>query len=227
MKIYCMSDIHGCLEAFEKSLNEVLPHLGEKDTMLLLLGDYIHWGTENRPVLDRIMSLQDEYGVEKVLALRGNHEDFVIDNLVTIDDENIEISGRQPKGDEKYIEWMKTLPLFHLAGNTIFVHAGIDEDAGEYWEFMDEGVFTMKYPPSLKRIQDIDKKVVAGHVGTCEIAGDKNFHNVYYDGKSHYYIDGTVNKSGTIPVLLVDTEEDCYYEVRDGRKEEVRPYKKK
>lgn len=224
MKIYCMSDIHGCLAPFEKALEMVLPNLEEQDTMLLLLGDYIHRGVENRSVLDKIITLQELYGREKVLALRGNHEDFVIDNLVTLDDENIELSSRQPEGDQKYIEWTKTLPLFYVSGKTIFVHAGIDEDAGEYWEYMDEGVFTMKYPPSLKRIQDIDKKVVAGHVGTCEIAGDKNFHNVYYDGKSHYYIDGTVNKSGYIPVLLVDTEEDAYYEIIEGRKKPVRSY---
>lgn len=227
MKIYCMSDIHGCLEAFERALAEVLPYLTEEGTKLILLGDYIHWGDQNRPVLDRIMSLQDAYGRDKVLALRGNHEDFVIDNLVTIDDVNIELNGRQPAGDETYIDWMKSLPLFHVAGKTIFVHAGIDEEAGEYWEFMDESIFTMKYPPSLNRIRDIDKKVVAGHVGTCEIAGDRDFHNIYYDGKSHYYIDGTANKSGYIPVLLVDTEEDAYYEIIDGRREVVKPYRKR
>lgn len=99
MKIYCMSDIHGCLAPFEKALEIVLPNLEEQDTMLLLLGDYIHRGVENRPVLDKIITLQELYGREKVLALRGNHEDFVIDNLVTIDDENIELSGRQPEGD--------------------------------------------------------------------------------------------------------------------------------
>lgn len=32
MKIYCMSDIHGCLAAFEEALNLFEEHLEEKDT---------------------------------------------------------------------------------------------------------------------------------------------------------------------------------------------------
>ena len=41
MKIYCMSDIHACLESFEAALENVICHLDEDDTMLLLLGDYV------------------------------------------------------------------------------------------------------------------------------------------------------------------------------------------
>ena len=44
MKIYCMSDIHACLESFEAALENVICHLDEDDTMLLLLGDYVHGG---------------------------------------------------------------------------------------------------------------------------------------------------------------------------------------
>lgn len=35
--------------------------------------------------------------------------------------------------------------------------------------------------------------------------------DIYYDGESHYYSDGTVLDSGFIPVLMVDTETDKYY----------------
>ena len=58
--------------------------------------------------------------------------------------------------------------------------------------------------------------VVAGHVGTCVIADDPSFHDIYYDGESHYYIDGTVIDSRYIPVLLVDTDEDKYYQVTES-----------
>lgn len=46
MKIYCMSDIHGCLAAFEEALDLFEEHLEEKDTRLLLHGDYIHGGED-------------------------------------------------------------------------------------------------------------------------------------------------------------------------------------
>lgn len=72
MKIYCMSDIHGCLEQFEDALSLVQEHMEESDTMLCLLGDYIHGGTDNYGVLDRIMNLQKKYGTDKVVALMAN-----------------------------------------------------------------------------------------------------------------------------------------------------------
>ena len=74
------------------------------------------------------------------------------------------------------------------------------------------------------KIEGLDMKVVAGHVGTGVIADDPSFHDIYYDGESHYYIDGTVIDSGYIPVLLVDTEEDKYYQVTDGGINLVFPY---
>lgn len=67
MKIYCMSDIHGCLAAFEEALNLFEEHLEEKDTRLLLLGDYIHGGEDNYGVLDKIMAMQQKYGYDKLL----------------------------------------------------------------------------------------------------------------------------------------------------------------
>ena len=85
MKIYCMSDIHACLESFEAALENVICHLDEDDTMLLLLGDYVHGGDSGRGVLDKIMHLQEQYGNDKVMALMGNHEDMVIGGESTID----------------------------------------------------------------------------------------------------------------------------------------------
>ena len=109
--------------------------------------------------------------------------------------------------------------------NTIFVHAGIDEEAGDMWEWeTSEDVFTSKYPAETGKIEGLDIKVVAGHVGTAEISGDKFFHDIYFDGESHYYIDGTVLDSGVIPVLMVDTENDKYYQVTDSGKRLIEPY---
>jgi serine/threonine protein phosphatase 1 len=68
-------------------------------------------------------------------------------------------------------------------------------------------------------------KVVAGHIGTASISGDKDFHGIYHDGSSHYYIDGSVYDSGTINVLLVDTDKDKYYSVTADGESEIVPYK--
>ena len=51
MKIYCMSDIHGCYSALCDALELVIDHLDEPDTKLIFLGDYIHGGEDNIAVL--------------------------------------------------------------------------------------------------------------------------------------------------------------------------------
>lgn len=228
MKIYCMSDIHGCLAEFDEALSLVLEHLQEPETMLILLGDYIHGGADNQGVLDRIMQLQDRYGSDKVLALMGNHEEFVLLGDSTInhmmksfDEEHFSDEAEE----DKYIQWMENLPRYYVEGNTIFVHAGIDEEAGDLWEWgTGEEMFVGKYPAETGQIEGLEMKVVAGHVGTAEIAGNPRYHDIYYDGASHYYIDGTVLDSGVIPVLMVDTATDKYYRVTESGAWLILPY---
>ena len=186
MKIYCCSDIHGCLDEFEKALSLIIDHLDEPDTMLCLLGDYVHGGYNNYGVLDKIMCLQDTYGSDKVIALMGNHEEFILSGDSTINhmvksfDEELEHND-----DDKYIRWIENLPRYFTKGKTIFVHAGIEEDAGDMWEWLTgDETFVGKYPAETGKIKNLEMKVVAGHIGTAEISGDPKFHNIYYDGAS-------------------------------------------
>ena len=228
MKIYCISDIHGFLAEFEEALSLVIEHLEEPDTKLCLMGDYIHGGADNYGVLDKIISLQNRYGEDKIIVLLGNHEEFVltgyssINSMSMIEDNEYDDADDQ---DDKYICWLENLPRYYTEGNTIFVHAGIDEDAGDMWEWgTSDEIFVSKYPAETGKIEGLEMKVVAGHVGTAEISGDPRFHDIYYDGDSHYYIDGTVMDSGIIPVLLVDTDENKYYQVTEGGNNLISPY---
>lgn len=75
-KIFCISDIHGCLAAFQAAL-ELVDLSG--DNRLVLLGDYIHGGPDPYGVMDAIMALEQRYGPEKVVVLIGNHEDMALD----------------------------------------------------------------------------------------------------------------------------------------------------
>lgn len=129
--------------------------------------------------------------------------------------------------DNKYLHWMENLPRYYYEVNTIFVHAGIDEEEGDMWEWgTSDEMFVGKYPAEIGNIEGLDMKVVAGHVGTAEISGDQRYHDIYFDGESHYYIDGTVLDSGIIPVLLVDTDEDKYYQVAETGNHLIFPYDK-
>lgn len=221
MKVYAMSDIHGCLQEFEAAL-ELVDLTGENK--LILLGDYVHSGADSYGVLDKIMKLQRKYGTEKVVALMGNHEEMVLEGRAPIQEDWGNGLYDSNEDDERYLMFIQDLPLYHVEGNTIFVHAGIDEDAGENWEWeSSDRDFLEKYPAELGRFEG-GMKIVAGHVGTAVISGNPRFHEIYYDGESHYYIDGTVYDSGVIPVFMYDTEEDKCYQVVNGGMFEIEPY---
>ena len=106
------------------------------------------------------------------------------------------------------ISWLKSLPLYHEEQKQIFVHAGIDEEAGYWWQHgTSEDIFVSKYPASLGFFY---KDIIAGHIGTYELKNQEDFYGVFWDGESHYYIDGTVEKSGKIPLLIYDTVKEKY-----------------
>ncbi len=218
--IYAMSDIHGCLYAFEYALS--LVDLSG-DNKLVLLGDYIH-GPDSYGTLKKIIELQNRYGSDKVIALRGNHEDMACDGRWPIGGNGGGNADAPLEEDERYLGWMKNLPRYYAEGNTIFVHAGIREEAKDLWEWgSDDYTFTEKYPAQTGRFYR-SLKIVAGHIGTAEISGNPEFHDIYFDGESHYYIDGTVLESGRIPVLKIDTETNSYYCVTETGVRLILPY---
>ena len=202
MKIFCMSDIHGCYKEFSTALSKIQKSLDNEDSKLILLGDYIHGGNENYEVCKKIMELQKEYGTDRVITLMGNHERDCIENstpIETSDKYNKEI-------EEILLKWFKTLKLYHVEENNIFVHAGIDEEAGDLWKVgTPKHYFTDKYPASIGQTPNLDMNIIAGHIGTSTISGNLNFHGVWHDGHNHYYIDGNTTISHIIPILTIDT----------------------
>lgn len=79
--IYAMSDIHGCLDIFQKNV-EQLELSG--DNRLILLGDYIDRGPESGQTLRYIYDLQQEHGADKIIVLRGNHEEDFLEWIDTV-----------------------------------------------------------------------------------------------------------------------------------------------
>lgn len=224
MRVYAMSDIHGDIDAFDYALSIIIDELEKPDTMLVLLGDYIHGMENGKDVLDKIINLQNQYGCDKVVALLGNHEELCIKGSSTIDEQNP--SYEDDYGDDEYyISRFENLPRYYVEGNTIFVHAGIDESAGDLWELStDDYTYTNKFPADLGKVEGFDMKIVAGHIHTSQIADNPRFNDILYDGENHYYIDGDVLSTGEILVLMVDTSEDKYYRVTPNGKYEIEPY---
>ena len=121
------------------------------------------------------------------------------------DSRNMEAAGMVISSEPELVEWLRGLPYYHETPKQIFVHAGIDEEAGDWWPWVTpEYVFADKFPPETGRFY---KDIVAGHVGTSGLSGDRDFHGVFWDGESHYYIDGSVQMSGRLNLLAWDEEQ--------------------
>lgn len=192
--IYAMSDMHGDMEAYERALSVV--DLADPENKLVLCGDYMAPPDGDFTMIRAIMELQDAHP-EQVIALAGNHEARFVEEHRFTDYE-----------DDPAFAWMKKLPLYYETPTQIFVHAGVDEDAGDLWKWgTPDEFYYEKFPWSTGPFL---KDVIAGHIGTWNIANDPCFHDVYWDGESHYYLDGTVHVSGMIPVLKYDVERQRY-----------------
>lgn len=72
--IYAMSDIHGQYELFAKCVKQIKPMLQKEGNKLILLGDYIDRGSKSYECLKLAYDLEKEFGKDKVIVLKGNHE---------------------------------------------------------------------------------------------------------------------------------------------------------
>lgn len=117
------------------------------------------------------------------------------------------------------ISWLQKLSYYYETEKRIFVHAGIDEEAGDWWNTgTPEYVFTGKYPPTKGEFY---KDIIAGHIAASSLAGDLEFQGIYHDDQSHYYIDGAVERTGRLLCLGYDENLDRYAEIlNDGSETE-------
>ncbi|CEV83911.1 serine/threonine protein phosphatase [Streptococcus pneumoniae] len=76
---YSVSDIHGHYNEFIKSLNKI--DLSDKQSKLILLGDYIDYGSQSFQVISKIIELEKIYP-KQIITLFGNHEEWFYDWLI-------------------------------------------------------------------------------------------------------------------------------------------------
>ena len=112
-----------------------------------------------------------------------------------------------------FINWFKKRyrdKRYYETDPEIFVLAGIDEEAGKLWKDLTSSeMFTNKFPITTG---GFFKDIVSGHIASWEVAKDKTYQGkIYFDGKNHYFIDGDVYHSKTIPVLCYDTITKKYH----------------
>lgn len=160
MKTFVIGDVHGCF----KELKGLIDGMGIKlgTDRLVLLGDYIDRGEGEHEVLDYIKKLRGRYGMDKVIALRGNHEQMLLDAT-----ENGFHTGSRFSSEE--IAFMNSLPVYFEDDYCFYVHGGIDPAVSLDQQKDDVMLWIREefylHPESLQ------KKVVFGHTPTRTITG--------------------------------------------------------
>lgn len=174
MLTYAIGDIHGCADQFERILFKIKLHAGEREHLIVTIGDYIDRGPDSKKVLDILMSRPE------IKALRGNHEQMLLDALNGGPKEaehfrqnggdktlaNFDVSHPVYMGEE-YLDFIDGLPFYHEDEWRVFVHAGID-----FWkkDMASQDKHTMLWTRSvfLNEKQPFFKYVVHGHTPCAE-----------------------------------------------------------
>jgi len=189
-----ISDIHGCLEPFERLLQEIAYDPGRD--RLILLGDYVDRGPRSKDVVDKVIELVERNGA---VALRGNHDQRMVDLLCANDEfvqsKFLEHGGKQTlysycdvaSGDldgtllrqalenirdnyGHHIDFLGKLPLFYEDAKHICVHAGLNPNYANWRNQPARDFMFIKKDFYLTKTK-VDKTVVFGHTRAEEIHG--------------------------------------------------------
>ncbi len=114
-----------------------------------------------------------------------------------------EISARH----DDLIAWLRALPLYYETATHLYVHAGVDEEAGPMWKAMaTDEMLTEKVPPSLGPTS-VGKVIVAGHVGVGPLHAREGRLKCWepFIDEGHIYLDGRVEDTGRLNVMRYDS----------------------
>ena len=208
---YAIGDIHGGVETFQALLDTLsLRH----EDRLFLVGDYVDRGRESKGVLDTIIGLM-ESGYD-VTPLLGNHEDMMLKAITDprdkfsrawFDNWGKSFAINDPSEvSEKYINFLKALPLIVVEHDYVFVHAGLAFDTPDpiadsqdhHMLWQDSGT------PDRRRLGD--RVVVTGHLikSLKTIRRSLSSDRIYLDNGA--FTDGAP-EYGNLVALNLDTRE--------------------
>ena len=130
-RLIAIGDIHGCYNTFVELMKK-LEYSSKHDT-IVFLGDYIDRGPYSYQVVSTIRKLQVQVGSDKVICLRGNHEQFAITRNGSLDLLWKRNGGAATVYDyerngfdiAEHIAWFRSLPLVYDTPEIIFSHAGL------------------------------------------------------------------------------------------------------
>lgn len=145
MRAYAIGDVHGCaarLRTLHAMVAEDARVRPADDTVVIHLGDYLDKGENPAAALDVLLA--PRHGLRQVV-LRGNHEQLFLDSIAgdapalmdflswggrtTLRSYGIAEDAPPATWPDRvpaaHLALLRTLPLIHRLGGTLFVHAGI------------------------------------------------------------------------------------------------------
>lgn len=200
----------------EQYPSQVIVLLGNHDQMFIewfTLNDELNWlAQEGNSLTVKSFFSQSQFN-DLVVKLKENR-----DSYPGISEYIIEALKKDHKTLLNWLANKEKAPLFYETENQIYVHAGICEVDETLWKQATEpSEFTWKYPAETGRFY---KDIIAGHNSTAEVANDIHYlGKVYWDGESHFFIDGDTPASNKVPLLKYDTDTGeylSYHKQSDG-----------
>ena len=196
IRVYAVGDIHGRADLLRRLLGliEADNALQSKaEVWLIFLGDYIDRGPASRDVIDILM--QDPPFADKVVRLRGNHEDAMLaflddptrgriwlewGGLATLMSYGVRVPSDMPPDKRfdhmsnrlrdllppEHRDFLAGLPLEETVGDYLFVHAGVNPRVP--LDRQDAFDLTTIRSPFLEWGEPLGKMVVHGHTISAE-----------------------------------------------------------
>lgn len=173
MKTFVIGDVHGCYAELGKLVDVTGAVLG--GDKLILTGDYIDRGPQSFEVLDYLYGLQARYGNEKLVLLRGNHEqmllDWIAERSITWEWNGMETTKKsfQYSGEDitYFASFLGNLPYSFEDDNFIYVHAGMKP--GRELSMQDKNDLIWIWEEFIHSFYSFGKTVIFGHTPTISI----------------------------------------------------------
>ncbi|MCW7470565.1 metallophosphoesterase [Leptospira kanakyensis] len=183
-KTIAVGDIHAC----STQLKELLLKLESiPEALLVFLGDYINYGTQNRETIDTLRSLN-----RKAIFLFGNHEEWLL--KLWEENEAHPIKRRQIleyyNFTEDHLSWFKENLVYSFENDyAFFSHAGVD-DRKRLKEQIKYDLLNSAFKENLDHVTQ--KLVVQGHIPMQEVT---NYGN-------HWFVDTGCGYGGRLSALV-------------------------
>lgn len=157
-------DIHGCYKTLDALLDKIKL---TNDDLLVFLGDYIDRGPSSIKVVNRVKTLMEEFC--HVYALRGNHEEMLLDQLSRYPDEineylvqynstDLLMNGKIP---HDVISFFRNCYYYIELTDCFLVHAGFNFNHEDPLSDQESMLWIRGFTPEIQKIGN--KFVVHGH----------------------------------------------------------------